>query len=118
MDEILVFQMSGEAQKELCSWSACNNPGRASLSGRRLCQPHFYETATNRVTDFRARFEGKSASAIEGEEVLEFLSALMAQTTNLIASAEPQSQSQNEEFLELWLSATSLAEQIRCRPSH
>ena len=117
MDEILVFRMSGEAQKEPCSWSACNNPGRASLSGRWLCQPHFYDTATNRLTDFRARFGGKSASAVEGEEVLEFLSELMAQTTNLIASAEPLSQSQSDEFLELWLSAATFAKQIQCRPS-
>jgi hypothetical protein len=117
MDGILVFRMSGEAQREPCSWSACNNPGMASLSGLWLCELHFYETATNGLTDFRARFGGKSASAIEREKVLEFLSELMVQTTNLIAGAEPLSQSQSDEFLELWLSAASFAKQIQCRPS-
>jgi hypothetical protein len=117
MYEILVFRMSGEAQKEPCSWSACNNPGRANLSGRWLCHPHFYDTATNRLTDFSVQFGGKSASAIEGEEVLEFLSELMVQITKLIAGAEPISQSQSDELLELSLSAASFAKQIQCRPS-
>ncbi len=111
-------RMRGEAQKQPCSWPACNSPGRASLSGRWLCQLHFYETATNRLTGYRTRFDGKSASAIEGEEVLEFLSTLIAETTNLVTSAEPLSQSQRDEFLELSLSAMSFAKQIQCQPRH
>jgi hypothetical protein len=116
MDGIFVFRMIGEAEKEPWCWSACNNPGRACLSGLWLCELHFYETATNDLTEFRAQFGGKSASAIEGEKVLAFLSELMVQTTNLIAGGEPLSQSQSDEFLELWLSAASLAKQIQCRP--
>jgi len=114
----IVFRMSGEAQRQPCTWSACNNPGRASLSGLWLCQLHFYETATNCLTDYRTRFDGKSASAIEQEQVLEFLSAIMAQITSLVAGTEPLSRPQSDEFLELWLSAASLAEQIQRQPSH
>jgi len=110
--------MSGEVQRQPCTWSACNNLGWASLSGWWLCEQHFYETATDRLADYRTRFDGKSASAIEGEDLLEFLSVLMVQITNLVAGAEPLSQSQQDELLELWLSAASLAKQIQCRPDH
>jgi hypothetical protein len=116
MDEIHVFRMSKETQKEPCTWPACDNPAGANLSGWWLCQLHFYKAATDRLTDYRTRFAGKSASAIEGEEFLEFLSALMVQITDLVASAQPLSQSQTDEFLELWLSAASFAKQIQCRP--
>jgi hypothetical protein len=79
---------------------------------------HFYETATNRLRDYRTRFDGKSASAIEGKEVLEFLSALITQVPNLVASVEPLSQSQRDEFLELSLSAASFLGQISSQPRH
>ncbi len=112
----MCVEMHGEAQKQPCSWPACNNPGRASLSGRWLCQVHFYETATNRLADYRTQLNGKFASVIEEKEVLEFLSVLITQAPNLVASAEPLSQLQRDEFLELSLSAASFLGQIWRQP--
>ena len=77
---------------------------------------HFYETATNRLADYRTQFNGEFASVIEEKEVLEFLSALITQVPNHVASVEPLSQSQRDEFLELSLSAASFLVQIWSQP--
>ncbi len=99
-----------------CGWAACGNTAEASLSSRPFCRLHFYEIGSRRLAECRERLLATLAAENDSAATLTFLSELITQTTNLVATARFLSTSQRDQFLELSMSALDVSKRIQRHP--
>jgi hypothetical protein len=90
-----------------CGWAGCSSKPEATLDGLQLCRSHFYDIATIRVEEYRARVQQVEPAGADRSAILKFLSDAISQTTTLVSVAKLLAPSQRDQFLELSLSAVS-----------
>jgi hypothetical protein len=99
----------------VCGSLGCSNFAEATLDAVSLCRNHFYDRAVKRIEEYRGRLQTIEASGARNE-VPEFLSQIIAQTTLLVTNAKLLGPGQRDQFLELSLSAMQLFKRAQRPP--
>lgn len=99
-----------------CGWAGCSSKPEATLDGLQLCRSHFYDIATKRLEEYRARLQQVDPAGADRSAILKFLSEVISQTTTLVSVAKFLSPSQRDQFLELSLSAAELHKRVQRNP--
>jgi len=102
--------------KHSCGWAGCSNHAEARLDRRPLCQVHFYDIASKRVGEYRARLSKGDPAGADRTRILSFVSEVISETTTLVASATFLGQEQREKYLELSLSTAKLYKRVQRHP--
>jgi hypothetical protein len=100
----------------VCGSLGCSNFAEATLDGLSLCRNHFYDRAMKRIVEYRDRLQTLEAAEGGRNEVPEFLSQIIAQTTMLVTNAKFLGPGQRDQFLELSLSAMQLFKRAQRPP--
>ena len=108
-------QMGTGMPEGLCAWPGCKNAAEAALDAHPLCRTHFHELAGKNLKEYEARLHQGEPSETERSAITKSLSALMGQTTTVIASAKSLSAAQREQLLALSFSAMELYKQVQRR---
>lgn len=99
--------------KHPCGWAGCSNDAEVRLDRRPLCQVHFYDLASQRLEEYRARLCDGDPADTNRTTILNFVSEVISATTILIASVKSLGQEQREKYMELSLSAAKLYYQVQ-----
>jgi len=99
-----------------CGWAGCSNGAEATLDGRALCRNHFYDLAGRRLVEYRVQLRRTEPAGADRIGVTKFLSEIINETTNLVASAKFLGPLEREQFLGLSLAAAELYKRIQRNP--
>jgi hypothetical protein len=99
----------------VCGSLGCSNFAEATLDELSLCRNHFYDRAMRRIEEYRGRLQTIEAAG-DRNEVPEFLSQIIAQTTTLVTNAKLLGPGQRDQFLALSMSAMQLFKRAQRPP--
>jgi hypothetical protein len=100
----------------VCGWAGCSSGAEATLDGRALCRNHFYDMAGRRLAEYRAQLQRTEPAWADRIGVTKFLSEIINETTNLVASAKFLGHLERDQFLGLSLAAAELYKRIQRNP--
>jgi hypothetical protein len=100
----------------VCASLGCSNFAEATLDELSLCRNHFYDRAMKRIEEYRGRLQTLEAAGGGRNEVPEFLSQIIAQTTMLVTNAKFLGPGQRDQFLDLSLAAMQLFKRAQRSP--
>lgn len=100
----------------VCESLTCGNVAEATLDGLSLCRNHFHDRAMKRIEEYRGRLQKIEAAGGGRNEVPEFLSEIIAQTTTLVTNAKLLGPGQRDRFLDLSLAAMQLFKRAQRAP--
>ncbi|HKM90103.1 MAG TPA: hypothetical protein VJX29_05770 [Candidatus Acidoferrales bacterium] len=99
-----------------CGTAGCSNGAEATFEGRPFCPIHFYNIASERFAQHRARLSEGDPAGSDRMNILHFVSELISVTTILVASAKSLGQEQRDQFLQLSMSAAELYKRVQREP--
>jgi len=102
--------------KQQCGTAGCSNGAEATFEGQPFCPVHFYNIASERFAQHRARLSQGDPAGADRMNILHFVSELISVTTILVASAKSLGQEQRDQFLQLSMSAAELYKRVQREP--